>query len=325
MSQNMLDVPIHVAAPVIAKVLASRAPDTSEYERGRRVRDALQGILEIGKRDTSNPKYDGYYEEAREAIRKFDALAATPTPLKINFVGPFEMAVGLLQYIEHRCECSSCEGTAKQIRGLLARAAAPRQANREGLTYRQAMPVIDEYVQGKFSGTTLIFKLNETLGPAVPSPEDERSASTALTNLSQEDYDNLVRDAMLWRKQQAAAPGGKGPLAEAFKMGEAPNWDGEGALSVSQEVQTNSMFLYSLANALYRVEATIEANPNGTISAEWANARFRGAVEIGKTRISAYGTDGERTAYFDGRFEPSHPLQDKPPAAPASGTEGRGK
>jgi hypothetical protein len=187
------------------------------------------------------------------------------------------------------------------------------------------MPVIDEYVQGKFSGTTLIFKLNETLGPAVPSPEDERSASTALTNLSQEDYDNLVRDAMLWRKQQAAAPGGKGPLAEAFKMGEAPNWDGQGALSVSQEVQTNSMFLYSLANALYRVEATIEANPNGTISAEWANARFRGAVEIGKTRISAYGTDGERTAYFDGRFEPSHPLQDKPPAAPASGTEGRGK
>jgi hypothetical protein len=32
MSQNMLDVPIHVAAPVIAKVLASRAPDKENEE-----------------------------------------------------------------------------------------------------------------------------------------------------------------------------------------------------------------------------------------------------------------------------------------------------
>ncbi len=31
---------------------------------------ALRGILEIGKRDMSNPKYDGYFESAREALAK---------------------------------------------------------------------------------------------------------------------------------------------------------------------------------------------------------------------------------------------------------------
>ena len=31
---------------------------------------ALRGIIEIGKRDLSNPKYDGYFEEARTAIAK---------------------------------------------------------------------------------------------------------------------------------------------------------------------------------------------------------------------------------------------------------------
>ena len=29
---------------------------------------ALRAIIEIGKRDTSNPKYDGHYDEARAAI-----------------------------------------------------------------------------------------------------------------------------------------------------------------------------------------------------------------------------------------------------------------
>jgi hypothetical protein len=30
----------------------------------------LRGILEIGKRDLSNPKYDGYFDTARQAIQK---------------------------------------------------------------------------------------------------------------------------------------------------------------------------------------------------------------------------------------------------------------
>ena len=49
-----------------------------EYERGlaegkalrEELRAALAGIIEIGKRDLSNPKYDGYFEEARSAIAK---------------------------------------------------------------------------------------------------------------------------------------------------------------------------------------------------------------------------------------------------------------
>ena len=32
--------------------------------------EALKGILEIGKRDTTNPKYDGYYDTARAAVAK---------------------------------------------------------------------------------------------------------------------------------------------------------------------------------------------------------------------------------------------------------------
>ena len=50
------------------------ALDEAQRE-GKAVRDALQAILEIGKRNTENPKYDGYYETAREAVRDFDALA----------------------------------------------------------------------------------------------------------------------------------------------------------------------------------------------------------------------------------------------------------
>jgi hypothetical protein len=37
--------------------------------------DALQGILDIGKRDTTNPKYDGYYVAAREAVAKAKGAA----------------------------------------------------------------------------------------------------------------------------------------------------------------------------------------------------------------------------------------------------------
>ena len=31
--------------------------------------NALKGIIEIGKRDMSNPKYDGYFEEAKQVIK----------------------------------------------------------------------------------------------------------------------------------------------------------------------------------------------------------------------------------------------------------------
>jgi hypothetical protein len=32
--------------------------------------EALEGIIDIGKRDLTNPKYDGYFRTAREAILK---------------------------------------------------------------------------------------------------------------------------------------------------------------------------------------------------------------------------------------------------------------
>ena len=49
----------------------------------QRIADALRGILEIGKRDTTNPKYDGYWNEARAAL-----AAANPevTPHQSHFV-----------------------------------------------------------------------------------------------------------------------------------------------------------------------------------------------------------------------------------------------
>lgn len=33
-----------------------------------KLHSALKGIVEIGKRDLSNPKYDGYFEEARQVL-----------------------------------------------------------------------------------------------------------------------------------------------------------------------------------------------------------------------------------------------------------------
>lgn len=36
--------------------------------------EALQSIIEIGKRDMSNPKYAGYFEGAKEAIKKATSL-----------------------------------------------------------------------------------------------------------------------------------------------------------------------------------------------------------------------------------------------------------
>jgi len=39
----------------------------------RKMREALQGIINIGKRDMSNPKYDGYFESARAALAAPDA------------------------------------------------------------------------------------------------------------------------------------------------------------------------------------------------------------------------------------------------------------
>lgn len=42
----------------------ARQPDSDS----QRLREAAQAILDIGKRDMSNPKYEGYFNELRAAL-----------------------------------------------------------------------------------------------------------------------------------------------------------------------------------------------------------------------------------------------------------------
>jgi len=34
--------------------------------------EALRGIIEIGKRDMSNPKYDGYFDDAEKVLAEYE-------------------------------------------------------------------------------------------------------------------------------------------------------------------------------------------------------------------------------------------------------------
>jgi hypothetical protein len=52
----------------------SWSDDVAKAERERdAIAEALRGIIEIGKRDMSNPKYDGYFESARVALASMKA------------------------------------------------------------------------------------------------------------------------------------------------------------------------------------------------------------------------------------------------------------
>lgn len=44
----------------------------------KQAEDALDGLLSIGKRDLTNPKYDGYFEECRSALVALRGLAWLP-------------------------------------------------------------------------------------------------------------------------------------------------------------------------------------------------------------------------------------------------------
>ena len=58
-----------------AELIASAPALRDERDR---LREALQGILDIGKRDMTNPKYDGYFEAAEAALRQ-RASGSPPT------------------------------------------------------------------------------------------------------------------------------------------------------------------------------------------------------------------------------------------------------
>lgn len=74
-------------------------------------------------------------------------------------------------------------------------------------------------------------------------------------------------------------------LLELTSMDE--NWDGYGALRISQKTISNARA--SLKNLLRMAPVPdITPNPNGTISLEWETERGVAHLEIGKTRFSFY-------------------------------------
>lgn len=44
--------------------------DAKQRAEIERLQEVLRGIIEIGKRDLTNPKYDGYFEAAREVLKE---------------------------------------------------------------------------------------------------------------------------------------------------------------------------------------------------------------------------------------------------------------
>lgn len=80
--------PIEAASPFVSEMQFCAAHNTAsdvievnqcrecyaDNERGRAklLYNALRGIVEIGKRDMTNPKYDGYFETAKVALAKCD-------------------------------------------------------------------------------------------------------------------------------------------------------------------------------------------------------------------------------------------------------------
>lgn len=59
----------------IAKVYRISETDNGKanaqvISKANQLLEALQGIIEIGKRDLTNPKYDHYFKTAKEVIKK---------------------------------------------------------------------------------------------------------------------------------------------------------------------------------------------------------------------------------------------------------------
>lgn len=73
---------------------------------------------------------------------------------------------------------------------------------------------------------------------------------------------------------------------EQFAAVEA-NWDGFGALQISEDTKRNALTALSRFESIAPAPAVIP-NPNGTLSFEWETEEGIGHLEIGRTRYSFY-------------------------------------
>jgi len=66
-----------------------------------------------------------------------------------------------------------------------------------------------------------------------------------------------------------------------------PNWDGDGALAISNETRTNALAALGILETVVSAPE-ITPNPNGTLSFEWETDAGVSCLEIGRTRYSFY-------------------------------------
>jgi hypothetical protein len=86
-----------------------------------------------------------------------------------------------------------------------------------------------------------------------------------------------------WIERQDAWPAAQNQVA-AFAQLE-PNWDGYGALPISEQTAQNTANVLTLTFGRLP-EPDITPNPNGTLTLEWQRAENSATMEIGKTRFS---------------------------------------
>lgn len=110
-----------------------------------------------------------------------------------------------------------------------------------------------------------------------------------------------VREALL--AAQGAQPG---MTVAGWGLPHEANWDGYGALPISAPVESTAKALWCM------FQANPEPTTNGTVSFEGEN----GAIEIGKTRISAWFDDGDKRVFVDATLTREG---DEPAAPPVQG------
>jgi hypothetical protein len=78
---------------------ATAASSAPPPQAGLTCEQALRAILEIGKRDMSNPKYDGYFDAARAALPRSDGPQASRSSASTE--APDDILARVANYFEH--------------------------------------------------------------------------------------------------------------------------------------------------------------------------------------------------------------------------------